>query len=240
MQSSRNTTRLCAAIIPALNEESSIGRVVADAKKYAVPIVVDDGSNDATASKAAEEGAIVCRHNRNLGYDAALETGILKAIELGFKYAVTLDADGQHQPSSIKSFTTLLDASVDVVVGKRPRTQRFAERVFALVANVFWGIEDPLCGMKGYKLEQIRQRGRFQSYDSIGTEFAIRAARSGYVVVNQPIENQPRPGKPRFGTGIRANAIIINALLKGTWKAKSFEQNQSHEAAKSSDPIKIE
>lgn len=210
----------CAAIIPALNEALKIGAVVQGILPFAVPIVVDDGSSDTTSQLAAEAGAIVIRHDSNRGYDAALQTGLFKAIELGFDYAVTLDGDGQHAPHTLGLFIEQLAKGVDVVVGHRDRSQRFAEAIFGLAGRWLWRIEDPLCGMKGYKLLHLARIGHFDSYHSIGTEFVIRAARSGLNIVNVPVPTSPRMGESRFGSGWRPNLKILRALLCGLYRAR--------------------
>jgi glycosyltransferase involved in cell wall biosynthesis len=211
-----------AVIIPALNEASKIASVIRSIMPTAVPIVVDDGSTDGTAQIAADAGAIVVSHERNLGYDAALQTGLFKAIELGFDYGITFDGDGQHDPHHIEIFIAQLKAGADVVIGHRGHMQRAAEGVFALVARTLWRIDDPLCGMKGYRLENIAQLGYFDSYKSIGTEFSIRAARSRFRVINILISTTPRAGTSRFGIGLRPNLRILRALWFGLVRASSI------------------
>lgn len=213
----------CAAVIPALNESLNIGAVVRGIVPFALPIVVDDGSTDDTAQLAAEAGAIVVRHARNLGYDAALQTGLFKAIELGYDYGITLDADGQHSPQTLSVFIEELSAGADLVIGRREHTQRFAEAVFAMAGRCLWRIDDPLCGMKGYKLAYLAHVGHFDAYRSIGTEFAIRAARSGLTIVNVPVPTVPRLGESRFGSGWRPNLKIIRALWCGLYRARGME-----------------
>ncbi len=212
----------CAAVIPAFNEGQKIAAVVREIVPFALPIVVDDGSTDGTAQLAAAAGAIVVHHSRNLGYDAALQTGLFKAMELGCEYGITLDGDGQHAPSTLGVFIERLSNGADLVIGRRERSQRFAEAVFSLVGRCMWGIDDPLCGMKGYKLAHLRLLGHFDAYCSIGTEFAIRAARSGLKIVNVPVPIAPRVGESRFGIGWRPNLKILRALLIGCFCARGL------------------
>ncbi len=213
----------CAAVIPALNESQQIAVVVREIAPFAVPIVVDDGSTDDTAQLAAAAGAIVVRHPRNLGYDAALQTGLFKAIELGYDYGITLDGDGQHAPYILSVFIEQLNAGADLVIGRREHSQRFAEAVFAWAGRNLWHIDDPLCGMKGYKLVHLARLGHFDAYRSIGTEFAIRAARSGLAIFNVPVSTAPRVGESRFGSGWRPNLKILRALWCGLYRARRLE-----------------
>lgn len=108
------------ALIPAYNEEGRVGRVVEKAKKYVdLVIVVDDGSKDKTAEEAEKAGALVIRHPQNMGYGAAVKTLIKAALTSGARYAVLLDADGQHDPSDIPKFIKTLESGADVAIGNR-------------------------------------------------------------------------------------------------------------------------
>lgn len=212
-----------AVVIPAFNEAHGIAEVVAGVISFGMPIVVDDGSEDETALLAEKAGATVVKHAANRGYDAALASGLFKAIELGFEYAVTLDADGQHVPQAIHSFKVELDDGADLVVGERDYHQRFAESVFSAVGKLLWKLRDPLCGMKGYKLSHLSKLGHFDSYNSIGTEFSLRCARASLDVRNVPIPTRSRSGRSRFGSGLRPNVKILRALVIGLFKAKALK-----------------
>jgi len=218
-----NNSRIV-AVLPAFNESASIADVVRAILPIASVIVIDDGSSDATASLARAAGAEVVSHGTNSGYDRALETGLMRALQLGYEYAVTLDADGQHRAATIKDFADELFQGADLVIGIRNRMQRWAEWLFAVVANTVWGIRDPLCGMKGYRLALLRRVDRFDSYGSVGTEFSIRAVRSGCVIRQVPVVTLPRIGRSRFGDGFRANRQILRAIWFGIFYARRFSR----------------
>ena len=209
-------------ILPAYNEQATVANVVKTLRIYSDIIVVDDGSIDQTAFCADEAGASVISHPVNQGYDKALHTGITWAANKGYRYAITFDADGQHNSSSISSFLCELEAGADLVVGVRQQTQRFAEKIFSVIGHFLWGIDDPLCGMKAYRLDLVRSYGQFHTYPSIGTEFCIRAARSGCLITQVPVVTSNRKDIPRFGTGLRANILILKAMFLGILKAKVF------------------
>ena len=174
-----------ASVIPAFNEARSIATIVIAVKQYALPIVVDDGSYDETAPLAATAGAIVVSHLRNQGHDAALQTGLFKAIELGCTFAITMDADEQHNPAELEHFKAVLLQGADLVVGVRDRHQRFSESLFAFIGKILWFIADPLCGMKGYRLSHLKRLGHFDSYKSIGTEFALSVCSFSHFELNR-------------------------------------------------------
>jgi glycosyltransferase involved in cell wall biosynthesis len=200
-------------VIPALNEEQSIGGVVRACREYGVPIVVDDGSCDRTADISRSEGAEVVSHPLNRGYDAAIDSGFRRADALGCEFVVTIDADGQHNPELLAKYSALLEGGADVVIGNRSRRQRLAEHCFAYLTALLYGIADPLCGLKGYRLAVYRALGHFDSYGSVGTELALFAVRSGYRIEQLPVPVRERIGTPRFGRTIAANYKIFRALV---------------------------
>lgn len=107
--------------IPAFNEEATIASVVREARTHAdCVVVVDDGSEDDTARLAEEAGAIVVRHERNLGYGAALKTAFREAKLRNAEHLVVLDGDGQHNPTDVSKFVSVQrETGADVVTGNR-------------------------------------------------------------------------------------------------------------------------
>ncbi|MFN2420862.1 MAG: glycosyltransferase family 2 protein [Gemmatimonadota bacterium] len=92
------------ALIPAHDEAPRIGAVVFGALEHLPVLVVDDGSADETAAVAEVSGATVIRQMPNQGKGAALRTGFSRALDQGWDAALTLDADGQHDPREIPKF----------------------------------------------------------------------------------------------------------------------------------------
>ena len=214
------------AIVPALNEAGTIANVVASLRAYGDIIVVDDGSTDDTGDLARAAGAFVVSHAVNRGYDQALESGLLWAAAQGYRYAITLDADGQHSASTISLFTHELEAGADLVIGIRDSRQRWAESLFSLIGKSLWGIDDPLCGMKGYRLDLVRAAGRIDTYSSVGTEFCIRAARSRCQIHQVVVFTSTRIGASRFGAGQRANLKILRAIWLALIRSKTLDYTQ--------------
>jgi len=138
------------AVIPACNEEKSVGKVVADVKKYVDRvIVIDDGSIDSTFEKAEKAGAIVARHIINRGVGAATMTSIEIARKMGADIVVTIDADEQHQAKNIQKLVKpILDEDADVVIGSRfkgnidtmPLIKRIGNRSLNLITSLMYGV----------------------------------------------------------------------------------------------------
>ena len=108
-------------IIPALNEEETVGDVVRSVRAQldADVVVIDDGSRDRTTQRAAAAGALVLRHPFNLGVGAALRTGFRYARANGYDAAVQVDADGQHEVTEAKRLVDVVKAGADLAVGSR-------------------------------------------------------------------------------------------------------------------------
>lgn len=108
-------------VVPAWNEEGSVGAVVRDIRA-AVPdaecLVIDDGSADATTEAARSAGARVLRLPFNLGVGGAMRTGFRYARDHGFDVVVQVDADGQHDPRDIPTLIAGL-ANADILIGAR-------------------------------------------------------------------------------------------------------------------------
>jgi glycosyltransferase involved in cell wall biosynthesis len=203
-----------AIIIPALNEAVTIAQIVKAVGTYGTPIVVDDGSKDATAIIAENCGAIVCIHDRNKGYDEAIQTGLNLAIKQEFEFAVTFDADNQFNATDIKKFIDKFYAGADMVIGIRNRNQRLSESIFGLISKYLWGIYDPLCGMKGYRLCLLHNYKSFHTYNSAGTELCLRIAKANYKISQIEVLINERMDKPRFGNFLSANIKILTSLIK--------------------------
>ncbi len=202
-----------AIVIPAYNEEETIAAVINKVSPQGDAIVVNDCSSDNTASLAESAGAVVVNHETNRGYDGALDSGFKKASELGYRYVITFDADGQHEASKLAEYKQQLEDH-DLVLGVRPDFARISERLFAWFTRISYGVADPLCGLKGYSIEIYNRLGWFDSYDSIGSELAIFAVRKKYSWVQIDIPIHQRQGASRFGRVLSANWRIFKAMLK--------------------------
>ena len=204
------------AVIPALNEEKTISKVIRGVKKYVDEIIlVDDASTDKTAIIAQRDGAIVLSHKNNQGYDKSIDDGFVLAAKRGATIILTFDGDGQHNPEDIpKIIEPILNGEADVVVGKRPHYARIAEYLFAVVAKIKANIDDPLCGLKAYHIRVYTDIGYFDRIASIGTQLMFNAKRRGYGVIQKNITLNERVDIPRFGRRVKANLRIFKAIIK--------------------------
>ncbi len=143
-------------LIPAYNEERTIARIVLEAQKYGAVIVCDDGSTDYTGEIASRLGAMVVRHETNLGYGAALRSLFKKAMEYDPDVVITLDADLQHDPSYIPRLVKALEESgADIVIGARseddetPTVRRLGVKMLSKAMSR--GLRDVQSGFRVYR-----------------------------------------------------------------------------------------
>tara|TARA_X000000950_G_scaffold288042_1_gene402982 strand:+ start:1740 stop:2390 length:651 start_codon:yes stop_codon:yes gene_type:complete len=206
-------------VIPAFNEEKTIKNVI-DSIRYSKCnldiVVVDDGSSDSTGLIVKKTDATLISNNENIGYDKSIEKGLFYGLDQGYEYGITIDADGQHPVEDIERFLKAFNDGFFLVIGIRGKLQRVSEYIFAFFSKILWGIYDPLCGMKGYKLSLLKRIGFFDSYKSMGTEFAIRLTKSGIQSKQLNLSRIiNRLDKPRLGNSIIANINILKSLIYG-------------------------
>ena len=218
-------TNQIVAVVPSYNESKTIVNVIQELQQHCDVLVVDDGSSDDTYQLSISTGSHVISHSFNRGYDQALESGLKWAGDHGYLFAITFDADGQHSAELIPAFIEKFESGADLVLGVRDSTQRWAEYIFARFSKFFWGIDDPLCGMKGYRLTLLQNNGYFNTYSSIGTEFCIKAARSGCTICQVSMPTTPRADQSRFGGGFKPNFKILKAIWLGLFYARSFNDS---------------
>ncbi|MDR1405664.1 MAG: DUF2062 domain-containing protein [Prevotellaceae bacterium] len=152
-------------IIPAYNNAKTLEQVVAGVKQYAASvIVVNDGSTDATAQiLQAIPDITVLTLPKNTGKGHALQTGFQHASDSGFRYAITIDGDGQHYPSDIPRFIEAMEHEYGaLVIGSRKLQQENmpGKNTFANKFSNFWvwletgkRLDDTQSGFRAYPLD---------------------------------------------------------------------------------------
>jgi glycosyltransferase involved in cell wall biosynthesis len=155
-------------ILPAYNEEVSIGSIVLLTRFYADNvIVVDDGSIDRTAEVAGKAGAEVIVHKANKGKGGALKTGFTAAANRGADIIVTMDSDGQHNPADIpKLVAPIIEGNADIVNGSRylnglgkntPIYRRVGQTILDKFTNINSGIKitDSQSGFRAFEASTV-------------------------------------------------------------------------------------
>lgn len=218
--------------IPGYNAEGSIGEVVEAANPFAdLVLVVDDGSEDATAARAREAGASVVVHERNRGYGGALKTIFQEANQQGAKHLVTLDADGQHDPTDVPKLVEAQESEkADVVIGSRyvpgstthlPMGRAIGLGIVNLLTNLSMGrltprtwVHDTQSGFRAYSAQALAS---LASAADIGdgmwasTDIMYHASSEGFdfaevgTTITYDVEHGSTQGAFSHGTGLVRN-----------------------------------
>jgi len=201
-------------IIPAFNEEKSIGNVLKSIDKTFKVLVVDDGSVDRTTLISKKFGAQIIKLKKNSGVDNALNKGFSFAKKNKYKFVITIDADGQHNPVYLKKISRLLKYNnYKLVIGERSEFPRFSEYLFSIFTKKIINVKDLLTGLKGYNIELFNVNGCYDSFRSIGTELSFFSILKGYTFKILKIKILKRKGKPRLGGWLNSNLKILRALF---------------------------
>ncbi|MBN1531570.1 MAG: glycosyltransferase family 2 protein [Spirochaetes bacterium] len=199
-----------AVVIPLYNHEARIADVVASAKSLGYPvIVVDDGSTDASPSRIADiEGITLLRHEANMGKGAALKTGFREAATIA-DWAITIDADGQHDPEDAKSLIAAIPPGTrPIVLGVRqqmagkdvPWTSRFGRGFSNFWVRMSGGgkVSDSQSGFRIYPLPEALCLGAVADRFQFEVEVLARAGWNRLPVVEAPVSVSYRPGTVRI------------------------------------------
>jgi len=220
----------------AYDEAESIGSVIDAVPDGIDVLVIDDASRDDTAAEARRHGAFVIRHMKNMGQGIADITGFLWALPRGYRYVIEMDADGQHDPSSIPEFVKVLDEQpdVDIVVGSRVLGRQSGDVDYLRKVFLPWYTEminrasgyrltDALSGYKAYRCSSLANR--LQDFlplletQYIAAELYIKFSRARLRVAEIPIHIRQRThGRSRKGTiryGIAVAWIVVRTILAG-------------------------
>ncbi len=229
----------CVVIIPALNEEKTIGKLIDAIPKTLFEervslevVVINDGSTDQTADIAKKSGAFVINHNRPQGVGASFSEGVKEALQRRADYAVNIDADGQMDPADIeKLLDPIVRGMFDMVTASRfmnkellpqmPKIKIWGNKQVARMVSNIVGKRycDVACGFRAYNREtllRLNLRGRF----TYTQETFIHLANSSHIRIEEIpvcIRGEREYGKSRvasnvFKYGVRSGSIILSAF----------------------------
>jgi glycosyltransferase involved in cell wall biosynthesis len=218
------------AIVPALNEEHSIARVIDELRAFDPGldvVVVDDGSLDGTSRAAAAKGAVVLRLPFNLGIGGAVQTGFRFAFENGYDIAVRVDGDGQHDPAQLGLvLAPVLRGEADIAVGSRfagtdaagyrsSRSRRIGIRVLAWIVSRIVGqrVTDTTSGFQALNRDGIALFARDYPHDYPEVEATVMVFRHRLRFVEVPVEMRERGGGRSSITTLRSIYYMVKVLL---------------------------
>ena len=217
-------------IIPAWNEQETLGTVISEAKEKvssADVLVVNDGSTDKTSAVARESGAMVLDLPFNLGVGGAMRAGYKFAFRNGYDRTVQLDADGQHDPGSVNALIgSMTEEQADIVIGARfagvggykvrgPR--RWSMRILSVILSRVAGtpLTDTTSGFKACNRAAIRLFAADYPAEYLGdtVESLVIASRAGLRIRQVPVEMRDRAGGRPSHSPITAGVFLVRAIF---------------------------
>lgn len=227
-------------VIPAFNEESSIGQVVQRVRvllPHATVVVVNDGSLDATTAAAMREGARVLALPFNLGIGGAVQTGLKYGWRQGFDAVLEIDADGQHDPNFARRLIDELhNKKADLVIGSRfiastayrsSILRRFGIHLFSWLIKLVTGrrVYDSTSGYRAYSRRAINFLKDRYPTDFPEPESIVMLLQNGFRIVEVPVEMGRRTGghsvvrhdfswKASYFVLSNAIAILVSSLKR--------------------------
>lgn len=216
-------------VIPAFNEAKNIAKVLEGIRRCApeLPVlVIDDGSSDATAQIAGEQGSKVISLPFNSGYGVALQTGFIFALKNGFTTVVQMDADGQHDPRYIIDMLQEIQTDdLDVVIGSRflgnnkYKTSIFKHLgmyIFGKLASFFCGqtVSDPTSGFQVLKGKPIQfVASDYYPPDYPDADFIIMLHRCGFKIREVPVTMHGSPNNKSMHRGHKTIYYVFKMFL---------------------------
>ena len=196
--------KIC-VLIPAYNAQETLGFVLKKIQPFKIDtLVVNDGSSDETKRVASENGAQLLEHPLNLGKGAALRTGFQYILQKGYQVVITLDADGQHDPSEIPSLLKIFqNVKPDILIasraaefGKMTFLRRFWNRlgVKAVARLCHSDITDSQSGFRLIRTKVLKEVDLSTSRFETELELLIKACKKGFSVLSVPINTQKVDG----------------------------------------------
>lgn len=191
----------CCVIIPTYNNQHTIAKVIEDVLEYASDVfVINDGATDSTSEilKDFEKKVTLISYSPNKGKGMALRTGIRSAQEKGFRYAISIDSDGQHYANDIPAFIDKIDEHPDsLIVGARNLNQENMPKknTFGNKFSNFWfrfqtgiNLPDTQSGFRLYPVEKMKSTHYFTTKYEFEIEVMVKAAWRGVRVLSVPIK----------------------------------------------------
>ncbi|MBP3717064.1 MAG: DUF2062 domain-containing protein [Paludibacteraceae bacterium] len=200
----------CGILIPTYNNNGTIATVVREALTYCEDVwVVNDGSTDNTNQQLEEiEGLHLLGYTQNRGKGYALKTGFKAMVEAGLRYALTIDADGQHKWEDLPALVAQAEQHPDsIICGTRnvktqegmPGKNSFANQFSNFWFKVETGMDfpDTQCGYRIYPIDRLKKKHFFGTKYEFELEVLVRSVWSGIELVAQPVHVYYPPAEER-------------------------------------------
>ena len=218
-----------AIVLPVFNEEMNLRTTVDEIRGAGIRwdiVMVDDGSTDGSRELLMDLPVTVLCHPVNLGYGAAVQTGLQYAVSREYNVVVLMDADGQHVPSEIPNLLAALEKGADIVIGSRllgepsgyriPLLRRMGIKFFSVLAKILGGtrIYDVTSGFQAMRLEVAQFLAEEYPVDFPDAEVIISLGLRKFRIAEVPARFRSRVhGSSMYSNPARALYYPFKSLL---------------------------
>jgi glycosyltransferase involved in cell wall biosynthesis len=224
--------RSVALIIPVYNHYAQVGKVIKEALKLELPvIVVNDGSTDSTTEVLEKiPGITLLQHEQNRGKGAAILTALREAERQKYKVAITIDGDGQHKPEDVPGLYEAMDNDAGcIIVGCRqgmedcdnvPWTSRFGRKFsnfWVWVSGGPW-LQDSQSGFRLYPVNEVLNLDIIARRYQFEVEVLVKAKQQGITIKEAPVQVVYQAKGERIshfqpGRDFWRNSVVFNRLI---------------------------
>lgn len=209
-------------LIPAYNEEKTIGKIIENCHQFGDVLVVNDGSDDQTTDIVLASKARLIEHKFNLGYSSALLTG-LRSINQKYDMICVIDADGEI-PANLFHDYLKSSQKKHFLIGNRLNKNRLVEVVISMLVRLNLEIRDPLCG--GFAISNELNRNTLERLNAVPIDccfFSYKFIASKYAdkIVNVTFKPEQRSDSSRFGSGFLVQMKIFFDFIRAAYRVSN-------------------
>lgn len=216
-------------LIPAYNASLTISELIEKASEFIDKsdiVVIDDGSKDETFAIAQKAGVVVLSHKENTGKGEALKTGFKYAQKKNYDAIFTIDADLQHDPSSIRdflqkanrNFSGIIIGTRDIHLKKMPFARWLSNNLTSMILSILSGqtIRDSQSGYRLISTQVLKKvKLKAKKYD-LESEILVKSGRKGFKIDEVPIKTIYHGGKS-FINPFVDTARFIKLIWRTLW-----------------------
>lgn len=190
--------------MPVYNEAEHLEEIIDTVKRYCENlIVIDDGSTDGSFEKLLQFSDIeILRHGRNTGYGSCMIDAFEQSMENDYKWLITIDCDGQHEPQWLEMFYEVMARDeYDVISGSRylhqtgddlmcpPERKYINKKITGKINRLTdFGLTDSFCGLKAYRVEKLQGMSLTETGYAFPLQFWVEAFKAGLEIKEIPVE----------------------------------------------------
>jgi len=215
-------------LIPCYNEEKTVKKVFKKVSKFGKVFIINDGSTDSTQKILVKNKIKFIKNKKNLGYEKSLIIGFEHIVKFykNCSYVLTLDADGELLSENIpKVINAMKNKNSDILIGHRSKFNRFSEAILNFVFYYKFQINDPISGLKMYKIKVLKNLKNKISSNLFLVDIIVKAVNLKHSIKNIKVKVKKRKDASRVGSILKSNLkilMIVFSVILSKFKIKDL------------------